>query len=108
MKQKLFGIFVACATVATPVCSFAEAVASSSTNERLAEIDREIQKLKNDREGASMESYIEGDSADQHLDQSWPDYQEDINAQESSQQQVKSLDAKISELEKEKASLLKE
>lgn len=92
-------LFMACML---PTLGFADA-----NSDKIATLDKQIAEFKQARQKAASAAYIAGSNADQYLGQNWVDYQQAIQKQEMFQRQVKELDAKIQELEKEKAALQK-
>jgi len=105
MKVSVFAMLIA---VATPIVGFAETIPPALQNDSSAQLDATldatIKQFKDARDVASMKAYEAGSNADQYLGQSWTDYQQAIRKQELYQRQVKLLDEKIAELEKQKAS----
>ncbi|MCE5293111.1 MAG: hypothetical protein LLF94_00670 [Chlamydiales bacterium] len=67
------------------------------------DIDAIIKKFKDARDVAESNAYLAGSEADQYLGQNWTDYQQAIRKQELYKEQVRVLDEKIAELEKQKA-----
>lgn len=104
MKVSVFAILIA---VATPIVGFAETTPPALQNDPSASLDATIKQFKDARDVASMKAYEAGSNADQYLGQSWTDYQQAIRKQELYQRQVKLLDEKIAELEKQKSAVQK-
>ncbi len=107
MKYTLFGFLVACTMAFMPAFGFADTAAPQTEQEQLAALDKLIKEFKDARQAASMKAYQAGGHASQYLGQNWVDYKEAIRQQQMYQEQVKLLDAKIAELEKQKAELQK-
>ena len=102
MYKKLF-CFIACLAAFGPISGWA--ASASQPTEQIATLDQEIKKLKDERSQAKMQAYIASGNASQWLGQSWVNYQEAIRKQERNEARVKVLDARIAELEKQKAAL---
>lgn len=100
MKKFILALFL----LSCPLVMFAQ---TPSKTEQIAELDKLIKEFKEARDRASMEAYIAGSNADRFLDQNWTDYRRAIRKQENYEWEVKELDAKIKELEAQKAALQK-
>lgn len=109
MKHTLFGFLVACTMAFMPAFGFSDAAApqTEQEQEQIAALDKLIKEFKDARQAASMKAYQAGGHASQYLNQNWIDYKQAIRQQQMYQEQVKLLDIKIAELEKQKAELQK-
>ncbi|MCE5293182.1 MAG: hypothetical protein LLF94_01035 [Chlamydiales bacterium] len=80
---------------------------ADSKSDQIQALDKEIKEFKDAKERASMQAYQYDDSAGQHLNQDWEDYEEDIKNEEQQETIVKELDEKIKQLESQKEALEK-
>ncbi len=104
--MKIATILAALVTLA-PAISFADNTPSTSQSDQAAQLDVLIKQFKDARDQANARAYEAGSRATQFLGQNWVDYQQAVKKQEFYQNQVKLLDEKIAELEKQKAALKK-
>ena len=102
MKKYIYSLFLVCLA---PQVGFCADGAPATEQGQMAALDKQIKEFKDARDVAKMRAYEAGSQADQFLGQSWTDYQRAIRKQEFYQNQVKELDAKIKELEAQKAAL---
>jgi outer membrane murein-binding lipoprotein Lpp len=100
MDKKFFLIITAMVAI-TPVSGWTATPDNQAA--QTTTLDQQIKQLKDERAKAKMQAYVAGSNADQWLGQSWVNYQQAIAKQEKAEQRVKELDAKIAELEKQKA-----
>jgi hypothetical protein len=107
MKHKIVGTLIASIAAFAQVSGYAADAPAQSQEDQAASLDKLIKEFKAARDQAESQAYEAGSRADQYLGQSWIDYRQAIQKQQMYQQQVKDLDAKIAELEKQRAALKK-
>lgn len=103
MKNVLFAL-IACAVAALPIRGWCQTPPATSASQT-AMIDKQIKDLKNERDGAKMRALIAGRDADRFMTQDWLAYRRALARQDYFDEQVRMLDQKIAELEKQKALL---
>lgn len=102
MKKTLVYILVAGLT--TLSLDAADKTPETASSE-MAIIDSQLKELKQARDVAARNARLADDRADRSIDRDWLAYRRSLAIQQHAEEQVKELDAKISELEKKKAAL---
>lgn len=74
---------------------------------KLAELESELAQFKTFRNETKMKADIAGRNADRMMTENWVEYRREIQRQEALEQDLDLLDAKISELESQRAALTK-
>ncbi len=102
-KMVLYSLFFTCS-----FC-FADQSDTSSDAQYIAQIDQEIQDLRNEKARCQMGANEASDEADRLMDlNDWVSYREQVALQSSMQQQMRGLDAQINQLEQKREKALQQ
>ena len=103
MRDTFFALFLAASPVLANADTTPPPPSVTAPADPSEDIDAIIKKFKDARDVAKSNAYDAGNEADQYLGQNWADYQQALRKQELYKEQVRVLDEKITELEKQKA-----
>jgi len=99
---------ILCSLLFSGVC-FADPNDTSSDVQYIAQIDQEIQDLRNEKARCQMGATEASDDADRFMDlNDWVSYREQVARQSSMQQQMRGIDAEITQLEQKKEKALQQ